>query len=297
MRGPGGRALYVAASLLVLSAYACGGSTGPDQDGSAGGSGGEAGGAGNAAATGIGGTSGGAYGVVTSGGGTAGSNGGSGPAGAGGEAGLAESSSAGGGAGAPGGCEYPESPGGGSDSGACGFTPGAWFGISDASELTTWPERATELSPTGSVFGSFREKADGPQVAFDPENRPLVAWRERDPAGEYSMRISRWDGSDWVEIATRPVKDYRGDFDLLVDSTGRLLILESYWSAGVEISRFADSEWETLGTWPPEVEGASVVLDADDRPILVYRDPISPAQPVVVQRWTGSTWEDLGTPQ
>lgn len=290
-RGSG--TLPVAASLLLLSAYACGESTHSHQDEGAGGSGGNGGTN----------TSGGAGGALTSGSGTGGSSGGSGQAGAGGEAGASTSTS--GGAGTSGlsctpvtppdtRCEYPESLGGGSDSKACGVTPGAWFGIGE-SELTTWPDRTTLTSPHDGLFGSFRSQFGRRQLEFDAAGVPVVAWLEVESAqsDDSVMRFSRFEGSDWLELEAA-ARRATGTGKLLVDSAGRLLV------AGPEmsVSRFADSAWENLGVLP---DGYIVdaALDSNDLPTILHYDSSltteeNPFGGFMVRRWTGSTWEAFG---
>lgn len=286
---------------LVLTAYACNGSSGGSSDGGgAGGSG--TGGTSVSTSAANGGTSAGGTSSTTASVTTGGSAGAAGEVGEGGDGGTAMSTATGGAAGAPAeiceaqsppdeACDYPESFGGGSDSEACGVTPGAWYGLGNSAP-TTWPERDLSEWSSGVGIPTVTEKWGAHQLAFDPDGLPVVLWQEAVATDEFAMRVRRWDGASWVDLEAYSVETRREAFDLAVDSEGRVLVAQRAPGL-VKVLRYEDSEWVSLGEWAADPDSyystyeIIMALDAEDRPTVLYDG-------LRLMRWTGSAWEGLG---
>lgn len=188
-------------------------------------------------------------------------------------------------------CEYPESLGGASVPTECGVTPGAWYPLGD-SDLTTWPERVVWGSASGGGLRSTLGLVDVPQMAFDPEGRIVVAWR--DPYEGADLQFRRWTGSGWdVLAADAPAPGNTRDFEMVLDPEGHPVVVA--YGEEMRVLRWDGADWIVLDEWPvADARSAAITLDVDGRPVVVYVTGADDEQPrILVERWNDSGFDTL----
>lgn len=180
-------------------------------------------------------------------------------------------------------CQYPESLGGSGEADRCGVTPAAWYPLGN-SELTAWPERAL-WEAEGGARPSWRFFDDaGPPIAFDSEDRPVIAWFDDD-----SIELRRWNGDAWQTFAPgAPAPAETHTLRMVLDQTGEPVVAAG--GASMLISRWSAGGWESLGEWPGGFPRTfAMTLDSEDRPIVVYNR----GGLLFAERWDGAAFAKL----
>jgi hypothetical protein len=128
---------------------------------------------------------------------------------------------------------------------------------------SSWKEYGGSATGTG---------IDGGKSAFDPwgavasDNKPLVAWKGIvSPASTYNLYVKKWDGTKWIGLAGS--------------------------DAGPGITGATSSMY---------MYGPRIMLDADDKPTVVWSGYTSPSKnlksntTVFAKRFDGTAWAGLG---
>jgi hypothetical protein len=111
----------------------------------------------------------------------------------------------------------------------------------------------------GGAFTGASEATGTVAVAVDSDGHPVVAWIARVAGGAdgTEVRVSRWTGSDWVQLGTPRRRDaLRGTTypHLVLGADGRPVVAwtervddspQSPWT--VHVDRWTGSDWEQLG--------------------------------------------------
>lgn len=155
-----------------------------------------------------------------------------------------------------------------------------------------------------------------PALVLDANGNPSLAWADyldlADTDG-LTTRFAQWTGEEWQNLSEHRASESSvrsHGAALAVDGQGRpILAFHDYDGFGGPDGiinsqlyvrrRNAEGLWETLGTTPNPVEDqaasdASLALDADDHPWVAFRSTVITGGPVLVSRWTGSEWQQVG---
>lgn len=167
------------------------------------------------------------------------------------------------------------------------------FGGTSGVEYATFDGQNWNIEEVGSgpvvyEFGSF--------IAVDSQDRPHVVWFD---GGEADLKYAINDGTGWTVSTVDSEGDVGRYASLIIDSQDNPAISyyepETNTSGYIKLARWDGSQWNIqrvdklenvftgfLGTR----KTSSVVLDADDNPILSYSDE----DVVKVAVWDGSQW-------
>jgi hypothetical protein len=194
---------------------------------------------------------------------------------------------------------------------AWGARPDGWYPLREV-RVTRWtggawvdvgtPRRRDPAHPT-----------DGPVVALDGDDNPVVAWSERDgDSDRYDVFVDRWNGSAWISLGGSLRGGWGTAFaeDLAVGPGGEIVVAYSVasgeerrvaaarWSAGA-------SAWTALGTLrgtsTSAAQNARVAIDPAGRTLLAWSESVpdghgGTAANYFVQRRETAVWRDLGFP-
>jgi hypothetical protein len=124
-----------------------------------------------------------------------------------------------------------------------------------------------------------------PSLLIDPENRPVVAYREGVGSDPQRVYVKRFEGGVWVQVGSASVSSGASDAQqpsLAIDGTGALYVAWQQNEPGLQnriyVSRFNGSAWESVvpGGLPVDVAGApsaqpSLAIGTGDVPIVAWR--------------------------
>lgn len=111
----------------------------------------------------------------------------------------------------------------------------------------------------GSASGGGVSNTSGystrPSLAVGPDNRPVVAWHDSSDH-LYQIYVRRWDGTSWVDVGA-PFGD--------------------------------ETSHDDYGAW-----SASLAVGPNSMPIVAWEHIDSTRRHLVVRRWSGSAWAEVG---
>ncbi|MFP2959602.1 Ig-like domain-containing protein [Myxococcus sp. 1LA] len=149
-----------------------------------------------------------------------------------------------------------------------------------------------------------------PNLQIHPDGNPIVAWSENLGA-EFNnyIHVSKWNGTTWERFGGDegivPERPHAMDVALALTSDGRPVIATNMepedGEGGVQVFQWTHEQWQRIG---PPVYGSlytsstsapQLALDSRDNPTVALTHPESshPGR-IVVWRWTGTEWEQLG---
>jgi hypothetical protein len=144
-----------------------------------------------------------------------------------------------------------------------------------------------------------------PSLAVRTDNKPVVAYAEREPTSESSfVYVRRWDGLAWQDIGHRLTSptSIRG-LSLALDSSNTPIVAFATCpaSCSLYVKKWNGSSWVGMdgsATPAPVYDGfitsLALALSSTGKPSVVWAgDIFSPS--VNVKRWNGSSWVQLGT--
>jgi hypothetical protein len=183
----------------------------------------------------------------------------------------------------------------------------------DAGELfvRSWTETLGWAAMGGALNAIEDLAAAGSRIALDRGGSPVVAFTQHESASDSNTRVyaKRWEGGDWVELGPtgfpNPDHTRRASVDSLAIIGEEIFVA---WTDSMISPRNAyvmhwttnDPVWRQMGPALATVEkGAfypSMAVGTAAAPIvaLVTSDPAFCAPVVVVKRWDGSGWEQVG---
>jgi hypothetical protein len=120
-----------------------------------------------------------------------------------------------------------------------------------------WHEVGADSSCGGGISDNSGDSGQ-PSVAVAPDGRPYVAWEDKS-SGNDEIYLRRWSGSSWEEVGAG-------------SATG----------GGISNS---SSNTET----------PSLAIAPDGTPYIAWSDARGGNMEIYVRRWSGSSWEEVGT--
>ena len=170
-----------------------------------------------------------------------------------------------------------------------------------------------ELGGSASGFGISGIVAafGSPSISVDPAGNPMVAWCE-EISGIRQVYVKKWNGSAWTELGGSATGGgvsagtNSSDYAVLAsDSAGNPVVAWNYYSTNAEIylRAWSGSAWVEIGGsatggGASSTSGSSrypdLVVDASDRPVLVWQEFLTTNEEVYLKRWNGSAWVALG---
>jgi hypothetical protein len=183
----------------------------------------------------------------------------------------------------------------------------------DAGELfvRSWTETLGWAAMGGALNAIEDLAAAGSRIALDRGGSPVVAFTQHESASDSNTRVyaKRWEGGDWVELGPtgfpNPDHTRRASVDSLAIIGEEIFVA---WTDSMISPRNAyvmhwttnDPVWRQMGPALASVEkGAfypSMSVRAAGEPMvaLVTSEPAFCLPLVVVKRWDGSDWEQVG---
>ena len=169
---------------------------------------------------------------------------------------------------------------------------------------------------------SSTKAADQPHVKVDSQGNPILAWSELSAdANAESFYVSRWAGSGsagsgsagtWQDIDIGTLStDLSGasrSRDLAITGKDEPILAWSvqYFEPGQAAEGFnvfagpwQDKRWAALGETSLNLSrthyagAASMVLDAEDHPVIAWKEANNGYE-IHVKRWDGSSWQKVG---
>jgi hypothetical protein len=153
-----------------------------------------------------------------------------------------------------------------------------------------------------------------PDLALDAAGNPHITWQEGSELTTPSSQVyyAEWNGSAWTGAGGGPIaKIYDSPYNGLwtqvkVDSAGRPHVAWTdgpddntdiyylYWNGAAWVDADGSGqESVNISNTPDYSNWASMVLDAADRPHIVFEDMSSGAQDVYYLHWDGAAWVDV----
>lgn len=165
---------------------------------------------------------------------------------------------------------------------------------------TTATAQGPELATLGGALNSVGTRAMHPSIAFS--DRPIVVWSENS-----KIVAAQWDGSAWQTMGSplnrnADKQGQRPQIAVQPDKSVHVAWIESNPAddyTRVTVARWNGSAWEAVGDFvtPPGSVADSVRIAATQQGVVVVsRERVVPAseRQVIVRRWNGSAWQQLG---
>jgi hypothetical protein len=177
----------------------------------------------------------------------------------------------------------------------CVASSATWFPIGD-SELVPRSQRPQASVHFGGVSETGAEVRD-PALAMDPSGQPFVAW-----SGLTGLSLRTWTGSAWQDVGDLASS---GQASIAVRSDGTPVVAWSS-SSGVFLKSWDGSAWQELGgsgsgnglgkasTAQTTPCAPGLALDSQGNPLVAFASQESAASYVLLRRWDGTGWTDLG---
>ena len=191
-------------------------------------------------------------------------------------------------------------------------------GLHGLAELTadtyaSWVEVGTG-SATGGGISVNSSISWFPSLTIAPDGTPYVAWEDAggsDPDWPEEIYVRRWNGSAWEEVGAGSATGGGisnnggcGGPSLAVAPDGTPYVVWANWDAiEIFILRWNGSSWEEVGAGSATLgisgtDGQSmyptVAIAPDGTPYVAWVD-WQDTFDVLIRRWNGSTWEEVGT--
>lgn len=159
--------------------------------------------------------------------------------------------------------------------------------------------------PSGNTFTYSVE----PALALDGDGLPVVAWYEESPSLQRGVHVQRWSDDAWQIVGDAPIAEMTDALptdrapSLALDSADRPVVAWSEadgTSMSIDVRRWTGDEWQPIGreisAYPGDTPALrpSLVLDADDVPIVAWYESNGATEHVHVARWTVGTWGSIG---
>lgn len=113
-------------------------------------------------------------------------------------------------------------------------------------------------SASGGGISNSSVNSTRPSLAVASDGTLYVVWRE-DAGGDKEIYVRRWNGSNWVEVGSGS-------------------------ASGGGISNNSSDSWEP-----------AVAIAPDDTPYVVWHDGPDAAQQIYVRRYSGGSWQEVGS--
>jgi hypothetical protein len=148
-----------------------------------------------------------------------------------------------------------------------------------------------------------------PEVAADGPQGLIVTWTECSAGLETcEVHVKRWDGTQWSRLGTAlTVNDASSGVissTLAIGADNQPLVafnaLRGAWNTWVQ--RWDEGTWQDLGASlnrnvDDTAQEPFVVLESTGNPVVTWREgPTGEDADVLVKRWSGSTWQQVGAP-
>ena len=143
--------------------------------------------------------------------------------------------------------------------------------------------------------------ASFPSLATDGVGNPFVAWQEHDGISN-NIYVKRWTGSAWVTLGEALDRSSSRNAEmpsLAVGTDGNPVV--TWQEAGsIFVKRWTGTNWVSLkGALDKIITNTaslpSLTLQSDNQPIVAWQELNGLTTDVLVKRWTGSTWEWVGS--
>ncbi|NVJ01870.1 Ig-like domain-containing protein [Myxococcus sp. AM009] len=177
--------------------------------------------------------------------------------------------------------------------------------------VSRWDGNAWEQLGGGLRTSSEEFSFLTPNLQILPDGNPIVAWSENLGA-EFNnyIHVARWNGTMWERLGGDegivPERPHAWDIALALTSDGRPVVATSMEpedsEGGIQVYQWThEQQWQRIG---PPVYGSlytfkmpppQLALDSRDNPtVAVEHSESAYLRRIVVWRWAGSEWEQLG---
>ncbi len=171
-------------------------------------------------------------------------------------------------------------------------------------------------SASGGGISNLKGVSDGwPSIAIAPDGTPYVAWDDG-TAENTEIFVRRWNGSAWEEvgsgsgsgggISSNSGASSRPSVAIAPDGTPYITWYDlTPGNYEIYVKRFNGSVWVEVGAGSAQGGGISnnsgnshrsrIAIAADGTPYVTWFDNVSGDFEVFVKRWSGSTWQEVGS--
>jgi hypothetical protein len=176
-----------------------------------------------------------------------------------------------------------------------------------------WTELAG--SATGGGVSNNTMDARCPAVAVDPfMSRPVVAWYNASGSWDF-VYLKKWNGSAWEELGgsatgggvsgieavamgCSPGLQVRADGNPMVawtdwETSGANNVYFRMWDGMQWIEPGGSAQGAGLKIGMGQAGCPALALGDMENPVVVYQQPVSMADEVLLRRWDGATWTDI----
>lgn len=138
-----------------------------------------------------------------------------------------------------------------------------------------------------------------PSLTVLPDGTPVVAlydWLDDPSIPNNGMRVSRWNGSSWVQMGEIMLADDSSAYEPSIATGPDGLPVIAYAQSGlpgkITVQRWSGAEWEALGKplGTAAVSLVEVAVDEQNRPLVVWGEDGK----LQLARWQNSAWTLLG---
>ena len=177
-----------------------------------------------------------------------------------------------------------------------------------------WREVGSGSASSGGISNNSGH-SEHPSLGFDPDGAPYVTWYDQ-TSGDWQIYVRRFSGSAWDEVGAGSasgggISNSSGFSDhpsLAIAPDGAPYIAWSDYTNGeyqIYIRRFNGTIWEEVGLGSASgggissssgsSVGASLAFTPDRVPFVAWADYRSWDYEAYVRRWSGSSWEEVGS--
>ncbi|WP_228564665.1 Ig-like domain-containing protein [Myxococcus sp. AB036A] len=167
----------------------------------------------------------------------------------------------------------------------------------------SWEQLGGGLKTSPEEFTIF-----SPNLQILPNGNPIIAWTENlgTESSNY-IHVAQWNGETWERLGGSegivPARPHAWDVALALTSDGRPVVATNMdpedAEGGIQVYQWTHEQWQRIG--PPvydslySVRTPQLALDSLDNPTIALAHPATEMQGrIVVWRWTGSEWAQLG---
>ncbi len=176
--------------------------------------------------------------------------------------------------------------------------------------VTRWTGSRWQQLGGGLKTSSTDYSVRSPDIQLSPDGTPIVAWQE-DLGAEFNnyIHVARWTGATWERLGGSegilPERPHAWGVSLQIDANGNPVVAidmdpEDVDGNAVHVYQWSTGQWQRIGAalhGAPQyrVRTPALAMDLNGHPVVAFAQDDNNAGRILVWRWTGMTWEQLGT--
>lgn len=175
--------------------------------------------------------------------------------------------------------------------------------------VTRWTGSGWEQLGGGLKTSSPDYNINSLDIQLLPDGTPIVAWQE-DLGAEFNnyIHVAKWTGTTWERLGDEqgilPGRPHAWNVSLQLNTQGHPVVAinmdpEDVDGAAIHVQQWTGESWQQIGhalQGDPQFRkrAPALALDSHDNPVVAFSQESDSTGRILVSRWTGTSWEQLG---